>query len=1140
MCWVILSSSLTIVPASNNDSRQDSKSSSATTPNPLPFPILTPERPQMSYAAISKMMEQYHCLDSARNEATSSSSFLKQFCDHVSHLFKLLELEKRDEPINDDSSDDSNHGSISTCLFSFENGIYELALKALDHFKDNDLKAVVCSEEHYKGNLLHLAAKNGWVDIIKTLIKKHGFDPMSKDTVERVPLHYAACYRKFETFIALVTTYCCDPMCKDAKGATPLCFAVETGCIEIVKHYMTWLRCDGNTQYNGKPLGTLAAEHGHLQMLMYLKEKCNFNVSSYCSKGNTALDYAAQSGHLHIVKYLVSECKRNPDMYKPFSRKKPLHHASEKGHFDIVKYLIAECKCNEHCVAKGLTSLQYAALNGHFEIVKYFIEEHQCIPESALCYAAKHGNIDMVVFLAERCKNSSEYNRSLDAAIKGKNLHVVQYLVKRWGTDADLSQRLFSATCSNSFYQVDFLINVCHVDPTAIDDRGRTLLHNAIEKITNVHGLMVVQCLLATGKIDVLKEDDKGDTALEIAYRKETNEYVGLIQKLFDAFDTVKTLYPVESYVNVFIVGNRRAGKSTLSKVIEKTATGYNLFKQLGDNEVKPDTAGIIPMNIKHQQLQNIVLHDFAGHSEYYLSHSAVIENLLQGSAAVIIIVVDASLSDCVTHLKQWLTVMGNETTKAKKDCRVIVVASHIDCLSDENKKETVELMKFELKERGNIESLDCRWLKGERMNSFLMTLKNACKHIRENDHRYLTLYCHVMYKLLQESKKEILTLSDIAREAKEKHVDWYLPINNGKEILNILSSLHSAGLIYYLNCEEDEDLWQSDINVNGEYTLQIKRHQRLWVITNKQILLEKVNGKLFDNTTFKKDHPKVVENGIIPVSSIIKHFPDYHPIMLISFFENMGLCHLVSPLSLLHTNLVTKEEQDFTSEDFFCLFFPSLIEKRRPEICDKFNFGWCLQCVSKELDEKKELHGFLSQRFFNALLLHLAANYSTRDASALAESVLNCRLWKNGIRWCDHNNIITVVELVDSDQCVLVLMSCRENTRKLMVSLRRELIKNVTTSFKKYCSGVEVESFVIDPGCLEYPIDKPIERTIYSVKNLKGKAKDTCVLPTNARNITRGKHVYDILPDEPDYDKLSIFGEDVEVRVYFLYITIC
>ena len=1093
------------------------------------------------------MMEQYHHLESTRNEATSSPSFLKQFRDHVFHLFKLLKLKEGDEPSNessDESSDDSDHGNISTCLFSFENGMYELALEALDHCKDKFLQAVVRSEKHYEANLLHLAAMNGWVDIIETLIQKHGFDPMSKDTFEHVPLHYAAANRKFEAFKALVTMYHCDPMCKSSQGVTPLYWAVRAGCIEIVEHYMTsGLPCDGNTRCNRKPLGILAAEHGHLQMLKYLKEECKFNVSSSCSEGNTALEYAAQSGHLHIVKYLVSKCKCNPNMKKHSFQKKPLHHASEKGHIDIVKYLIIECKCDVHCVAKGMTPLQYAALNGHFEIVKYFIEEHECIPESALCYAAEHGNIAMVEFLAERCKNDSEYNRSLDAAVMGRNLDVVKYLVERWGdgtdlsNNADLSQRLFSATCSHSFYQVDFLIKVCHVDPTTIDDRGRTLLHYAVEKITNVHGLMVVQCLLATGKIDVLKKDVNSDTALAIASRKETNEYVGLIGELFDVFSKAITLYPVESYVNVLIVGNRQAGKSTLSKVIEKTAAkGYYLCEQLDASEVEPDTAGIIPMNIKHKQLQNIVLHDFAGHSEYYLSHSAVIENLLQGSAAVIIIVVDASLSDFVTHLKQWLTVVGNETTRAKKDCRVIVVASHIDCLSDEDKKETVELMKFELKKRDKIESLDCRSLSGERLNSFLMTLQKACNHVRRNDQKCFTLYCHVMYKLLQESEKEILTLHDIASEAVVKNVFWCLPINNGKEILNILSSLHSTGLIYYLNCEEDENLWQSDVDVNGKYTWDVKKSIKLWVIKNKQILLAKVNGILFDRKTFKRDLPKVVENGIIPVSSIIKHFPDneYDTIMLISFFENMGLCHLVSPLFLLHTNLVTKKaKQDYAKHYIYCLFFPSLIESGRPEIRDKFNFGWCLQCVNTELHKNKELHGFISRRFFNALLLHLAADYSTRDVSAFAESGFHCELWKNGIRWYDKNNIVTVVELVDADQCVLVLMSYEENARKLIVSLRRELIKDIETSFKEYCTGVEAEGFVINPDCLEYPIDKPIERTVYSVKNLKGKDKDTYVPPTNARG-TRGKRVCDILPDEPDYDKLSIF-RDVEVRVYFV-----
>ena len=142
--------------------------------------------------------------------------------------------------------------------------------------------------------------------------------------------------------------------------------------------------------------------------------------------------------------------------------------------------------------------------------------------------------------------------------------------------------------------------------------------------------------------------------------------------------------------------------------------------------------------------------------------------------------------------------------------------------------------------------------------------------------------------------------------------------------------------MIYYLNCEEDENLWHSDVDVNGVYTCEVEKDIKLWIIKNKKILLTKVNGILFDQKTFKKDHPKVVENGIIPVSSIIKHFPDYHPIMLISFFENMGLCHLISPLFLLHTNLVTKE--DFTIEDIYGDYYDKTI----------YHFNKCGEVLNK------------------------------------------------------------------------------------------------------------------------------------------------------------------------------------------------
>ena len=87
---------------------------------------------------------------------------------------------------------------------------------------------------------------------------------------------------------------------------------------------------------------------------------------------------------------------------------------------------------------------------------------------------------------------------------------------------------------------------------------------------------------------------------------------------------------------------------------------------------VEPCTAGIIPYKLQHKTLGNIILHDFAGHSEYYSSHSAVIENLLQGSGGVFLIVVNILEKEAVKHLHQWLTVVRNEAEKALDQCHVI------------------------------------------------------------------------------------------------------------------------------------------------------------------------------------------------------------------------------------------------------------------------------------------------------------------------------------------------------------------------------------------------------------------------------------------------------------------------------------
>ena len=640
-----------------------------------------------------------------------------------------------------------------------------------------------------------------------------------------------------------------------------------------------------------------------------------------------------------------------------------------------------------------------------------------------------------------------------------------------------------------------YLIDECHCDPMAVNEWGWTPLHWAADCGNSA----AVEYLLSTGKCDPLAKDNDGDTPFKLAKESGRTDTLSVLKK----FGGIKSSHPIDSYVNVLLVGNPGAGKSTLSHVINDTASFTLLGSFRNVRGVVPCTAGIIPYKLQHRTLGNIILHDFAGHSEYYSSHSAVIENLLQGSGGVFLIVVNILEKEAVKQLHQWLTVVRNEAQKALNECHVIVIVSHVDEISNPvERRRKEEIQEIIVRERCDSVFLDCRKLGGSGVDSFFNKLSSACESIRSTSGRNLSLYCHMMYGLLEERKENILTLSDVMSATKDNNE--YNLSDKREDVLDALHSLHSTGLISVLKSED-----------------------KVWVVVNKGILLTEVDGILFAPETFK-EHVDIASNtGIVSVSGLTKLFPKYDPEMLICFLKNMDLCQDLNPSFLRMTNLhqlaVEEEEEGGTKgRGERLLFFPCLLSTDRPDemTSEVYQFGWCLQCTSK--------HDFFPPRYFHVLSLRLAYKMALPQKDNQLKR--RCTFWKNGLYWSNGHGVGSLVEIVDESQCVLVMMSFKQH---IMMSVRRDVIGEVMSVYKESCPSLEVKELVIDPKELAYPVNTPRERTVYSVKDILSAIdkRDDCLVHDNGTSTVLKR----ILPDESlsDISNLSLLGgRDIKVRI--------
>uniref|UniRef100_A0A1X7T562 Uncharacterized protein n=1 Tax=Amphimedon queenslandica TaxID=400682 RepID=A0A1X7T562_AMPQE len=348
--------------------------------------------------------------------------------------------------------------------------------------------------DKYGNTILHDVARKRLLDVFRYLINTHHY-PMTTNNSGQ-----SGTIKHIDVVKYLINECNCDIMTPVKDSVPFLHYVASEGLLDVLKcmvmningHIMDKQYCDTNG------LTVLHCAVKHIDVVKYLINECNCDIMVTNTDGVAFLHYVASEGLLDVLKCMVMNINGHimDKQYLDAYGQTVLHYAAVKKHIDVVKYLINECKCDIMTLdKKGNTILHVAASKGSLDVLKFINTHH---------YPMTTNNRGETV---------------LHLAVK--HIDIVKYL-----------------------------INECNCDVMSPDKYGWTPLHFAAMKGT----AEVIEYFLSTGNCDPLAKDNEGRTPLQLA--KERQYDSDTVIAIFMKFGNIKISHPIDSYVNVLLVGN--------------------------------------------------------------------------------------------------------------------------------------------------------------------------------------------------------------------------------------------------------------------------------------------------------------------------------------------------------------------------------------------------------------------------------------------------------------------------------------------------------------------------------------------------------------------------------------------------------
>ncbi|RDX74427.1 Ankyrin repeat-containing protein [Mucuna pruriens] len=242
--------------------------------------------------------------------------------------------------------------------------------------EEGELRAVLTKQNHAGETALYVAAEYGYVDMVREMIQyydladagikaRNGFDA----------LHIAAKQGDLDVVKILMEAHPELSMTVDPSNTTALHTAATQGHIEIVNFILeagsslaTIARSNGKTALHS------SARNGHLEVVKALLEKEPAVATRTDKKGQTALHMAVKGQSLEVVEELI---KADPSTINMVDNKgnTALHVATRKGRAQIVKLLLGQTETDALAVNRsGETALDTAEKTGNSQVKEILLE----------------------------------------------------------------------------------------------------------------------------------------------------------------------------------------------------------------------------------------------------------------------------------------------------------------------------------------------------------------------------------------------------------------------------------------------------------------------------------------------------------------------------------------------------------------------------------------------------------------------------------------------------------------------------------------------------------------------------------------------------------------------------------------------